>query len=139
MMYSPDKMMGSKGLHGTPISAPGCFPSGRYSPPPYRTAPDPMPPPPRRCMPNPTVSFYFSCKSWRWFFFSWQINQSYFFDKVKFYIAIVEGNFSTTIWRISLINASKTLNGKSYQIDESFFTPRSFVGVRKISFNSLLL
>lgn len=56
MMYSPDKMMGSKGLHGAPITAPGCFPSGRYSPPPYRTAPDPMPPPPRRCMPNPTVS-----------------------------------------------------------------------------------
>ncbi|KAK0083237.1 hypothetical protein PV326_006835, partial [Microctonus aethiopoides] len=55
MMYSPDKMMGSKGLHGTPISAPGCFPSGRYSPPSYRTAPDqmPPPPPPRRCMPNP--------------------------------------------------------------------------------------
>ncbi|KAL7302457.1 hypothetical protein TKK_0005107 [Trichogramma kaykai] len=56
MMYSPDKMMSSKGLHGTPISAPGCFPSGRYSPSPYRTAPDPMAPPPRRCMPNPTVS-----------------------------------------------------------------------------------
>lgn len=56
MMYSPDKMMGSKGLHGAPITAPGCFPSGRYSPPPYRAAPDPMPPPPRRCMPNPTVS-----------------------------------------------------------------------------------
>lgn len=55
-MYSPDKMMGSKGLHGAPITAPGCFPSGRYSPPPYRAAPDPMPPPPRRCMPNPTVS-----------------------------------------------------------------------------------
>ncbi|KAG7208462.1 hypothetical protein KM043_014688 [Ampulex compressa] len=54
MMYSPDKMMGSKGLHGAPITAPGCFPSGRYSPPPYRAAPDPMPPPPRRCMPNPT-------------------------------------------------------------------------------------
>ncbi|CAB0042562.1 unnamed protein product [Trichogramma brassicae] len=54
MMYSPDKMMSSKGLHGTPISAPGCFPSGRYSPSPYRTAPDPMAPPPRRCMPNPT-------------------------------------------------------------------------------------
>jgi len=48
--------MGSKGLHGAPITAPGCFPSGRYSPPPYRAAPDPMPPPPRRCMPNPTVS-----------------------------------------------------------------------------------
>lgn len=56
MMYSPDKMMGSKGLHGAPITAPGCFPSGRYSPPPYRAAPDPMPPPPRRCMPNSTVS-----------------------------------------------------------------------------------
>lgn len=55
-MYSPDKMMGSKGLHGAPITAPGCFPSGRYSPPPYRAAPDPMPPPPRRCMPNSTVS-----------------------------------------------------------------------------------
>lgn len=57
MMYSPDKMMGSKGLHGAPISAPGCFPSGRYSPPSYRAAPDPMPPPPppRRCMPNPPV------------------------------------------------------------------------------------
>ncbi|EFN73252.1 hypothetical protein EAG_11412 [Camponotus floridanus] len=55
MMYSPDKMMGSKGLHGAPITAPGCFPSGRYSPPPYRAAPDPMPPPPRRCMPNPTL------------------------------------------------------------------------------------
>ncbi|KOC62924.1 Inhibitory POU protein [Habropoda laboriosa] len=49
-------MMGSKGLHGAPITAPGCFPSGRYSPPPYRAAPDPMPPPPRRCMPNPTIS-----------------------------------------------------------------------------------
>lgn len=61
MMYSPDKMMGSKGLHGAPITAPGCFPSGRYSPPPYRAAPDPMPPPPRRCMPNPTVSkFHFT-------------------------------------------------------------------------------
>lgn len=59
MMYSPDKMMGSKGLHGTPISAPGCFPSGRYSPPSYRSGPDtmPPPPPPRRCMPNPGVRF----------------------------------------------------------------------------------
>ncbi|PBC26071.1 homeobox protein [Apis cerana cerana] len=51
-------MMGSKGLHGAPITAPGCFPSGRYSPPPYRAAPDPMPPPPRRCMPNPTGDLF---------------------------------------------------------------------------------
>ncbi|CAG5096139.1 Protein of unknown function [Cotesia congregata] len=59
MMYSPDKMMGSKGLHGTPISAPGCFPSGRYSPPSYRSGPEsmPPPPPPRRCMPNPGFCF----------------------------------------------------------------------------------
>ncbi|XP_034947635.1 inhibitory POU protein [Chelonus insularis] len=70
MMYSPDKMMGSKGLHGTPISAPGCFPSGRYSPPSYRTAPDPMPPPPppRRCMPNPPSRILddasIMCNSW---------------------------------------------------------------------------
>lgn len=49
--------MSSKGLHGSPIAGPGCFPSGRYSPPPYRPAPDPMAPPPRRCMPNPTVSW----------------------------------------------------------------------------------
>ncbi|CAD6222708.1 GSCOCG00001102001-RA-CDS, partial [Cotesia congregata] len=61
MMYSPDKMMGSKGLHGTPISAPGCFPSGRYSPPSYRSGPEsmPPPPPPRRCMPNPGVRHMF--------------------------------------------------------------------------------
>ncbi|KAK9294915.1 hypothetical protein QLX08_010608 [Tetragonisca angustula] len=68
MMYSPDKMMGSKGLHGAPITAPGCFPSGRYSPPPYRAAPDPMPPPPRRCMPNPTSRILedasIMCNSW---------------------------------------------------------------------------
>ncbi|XP_014227457.1 inhibitory POU protein [Trichogramma pretiosum] len=68
MMYSPDKMMSSKGLHGTPISAPGCFPSGRYSPSPYRTAPDPMAPPPRRCMPNPTSRMLedasIMCNSW---------------------------------------------------------------------------
>ncbi|XP_018372875.1 PREDICTED: inhibitory POU protein [Trachymyrmex cornetzi] len=68
MMYSPDKMMGSKGLHGAPITAPGCFPSGRYSPPPYRAAPDPMPPPPRRCMPNSTSRIFedasIVCNSW---------------------------------------------------------------------------
>ncbi|XP_057329492.1 inhibitory POU protein isoform X2 [Microplitis mediator] len=70
MMYSPDKMMGSKGLHGTPISAPGCFPSGRYSPPSYRSGPDnmPPPPPPRRCMPNPGSRILedasIMCNSW---------------------------------------------------------------------------
>lgn len=53
-MYSPDKMMSSKGptgLHGPITSSGACFP-GRYSPT-YRS-PEPMA---RRCMPNPSVSY----------------------------------------------------------------------------------
>lgn len=54
-MYSPDKMMGSKGptgLHGPITSTGACF-AGRYSPT-YRS-PEPMA---RRCMPNPSVSLH---------------------------------------------------------------------------------
>lgn len=54
-MYSPEKMMGSKGptgLHGPITSTGACF-AGRYSPT-YRS-PEPMA---RRCMPNPSVSLF---------------------------------------------------------------------------------
>ncbi|VEN40257.1 unnamed protein product [Callosobruchus maculatus] len=54
-MYSPDKMMGSKGptgLHGPITSTAACF-AGRYSPT-YRS-PEPMA---RRCMPNPSGDLF---------------------------------------------------------------------------------
>ncbi|XP_049819418.1 inhibitory POU protein isoform X3 [Aethina tumida] len=54
-MYSPDKMMGSKGptgLHGPITSTGACF-AGRYSPT-YRS-PEPMA---RRCMPNPSGDIF---------------------------------------------------------------------------------
>ncbi|XP_049819417.1 inhibitory POU protein isoform X1 [Aethina tumida] len=64
-MYSPDKMMGSKGptgLHGPITSTGACF-AGRYSPT-YRS-PEPMA---RRCMPNPSTRILedasIMCNSW---------------------------------------------------------------------------